>query len=422
MPSLLQLPNEILYLIAGELDLRSLLDFRLASIHLNDIALPAILERRFETRYVMLQQDSIENLIEISRHPVYGPALKHLAICIDHLTQFPEYNHVLPRWGDTIRMHREGDLTSRVTDQRIRIDGEEVVVNRPTYDRLLEDQKYMMASGLNTTYLAQAMAAFPNLETIIFDDGFKPWGATALERQTGVPMVNSIAARDSIEFVTQTLRAIIIAIVTSNISLFELDLAVGQLYHGISPDMLVFPRPVLRYIQSHPINLTSLCLSVYPRNTTPPKDEQVDDILRFIALFSGLKRLALGFCQRHRNEYLPLISQKLRIPGLQFLCIYSIDCTEGELATLLLGHRDSLEEVEFSTVNIIPGGGTWQSLLATVRDELTVQVLSMTDCMLVERRVSCRAGESDDASYLDAFEISGTRQDWADAIHNIVIR
>lgn len=93
-----------------------------------------------------------------------------------------------------MRIYRKGDLIPLVTAQRIRMDDEEadgekvedkevdgkkvdskeIVVNRPTYDRLLEDQKYMIESGLNTTYLAQAIAAFPNLETIAVDDAFKP--------------------------------------------------------------------------------------------------------------------------------------------------------------------------------------------------------------------------------------------------------
>ncbi|KAM7182644.1 hypothetical protein V8F33_014143 [Rhypophila sp. PSN 637] len=279
----------------------------------------------------------------------------------------------------------------------------------------------MMESGLNTIYLAQAMAALPNLKTIVVHDLFKPWGATALERQTGAHMVNSLVSPESIEFVTQTLCATVIAIATSSISLDELHIAVGQLDYGINPDMLAFPRPVLRYIQSHPINLTSLHFSVSPPNRAHPQDRVVGDLLGFIALFPGLKRLSFEFSSRCRHEHFSLISQSLRIPGLRYLGISGVDCTEGELLPLLLGHKDSLEEVEFSVVNMIPGGGTWQSLLAMVRDELTLQVLSMTRCMAAEIRVCCRESESDGAPYLEAFEISGTRQDWTEAVKDIVI-
>ncbi|KAK3370962.1 hypothetical protein B0T24DRAFT_627460 [Lasiosphaeria ovina] len=421
MPTLLQLPNEILSLIACELNLQGLLDFRLASRHLNGAALPAFSKRRFGTRYVMLQQHSLENLIEISRHRVFGPALKTLTICIDHLTEHPEYGRTIWHWGDSVRMYHEGDLIPGAPDPTLREGSEEAVVNRPAYKRVLEDQKCMMESGLNTTYLAQAMAAFPNLETVVVDDAFKPWGATALERQTGVPMANGIEAFDSIKFVMQTLRAIILAIAASNISLYQLDLATGLLEGGISPDMLVFPSPVLQYIRSHPISLTSLCLSVSPRNRTHLNSQLVGDLLGFILLFPGLQRLSLAFNDRDEHEHFPAISQTLRLPGLRFLGIDAVQCTEDELVTLLLGHKDSLEEVCFSLVGIISEGGSWQSLLATVRDKLSIQVLTMENCLSVDNDVYCRESGSDDTAYVKSFEISGPRQDWTDAINGITI-
>lgn len=420
MPTLLQLPNEIISLIAYELSLQSLLDFRLASRHLNGVALPAFSKRRFETRYVMLQQHSLENLLEISRHPVFSPALKTLTICIDHLTEYPEDGRTLWHWGDSVRMHHEGYLIPGAPDPTLRGDSEEAVVNRPAYDRIFEDQKCMMESGLNTTYLAQAIAAFPNLETVVVDDAFKPWGATTLERQTGVPMANGIEALNSIEFVMQTLRATILAIAASNTSP-ELDIAIGRLNGGISPDMLVFPRPVLQFIQSHPISLTSLCLSVSSRNSMRPDSELVGDLLGFITLFPGLQRLSLEFNHRDEYEHFPAISQTLRLPGLRFLRIDAVQCTEDELVALLLGHKDSLEEVYFSLVDLISEGGTWQSLLATVRDKLSIQVLTMESCLSAEKEVYCAGSGSDDAGYLERFEISGTRQDWTDAINDITI-
>lgn len=421
MPTLLQLPNEILSLIAYELSLQSLLDFRLASRHLNGVALPAFSKQRFETRYVMLHQHSLENLIEISRHPVFGPALKTLSICIDHLTEHPEDGRTMWHRGDSVRVHHEGYLIPGALDPTLRGGGEESVVNRPAYDRIFEDQKCMMKSGLYTTYLAQAITAFPNLETVVVDDAFRPWGATTLERQTSVPMANGIEGLDSIEFVMQTLRATILAIAASNTSLPELDIAIGRLNGGISPDMLVFPRPVLQYIQSHPISLTSLCLSVSPRNSIRPDSELVGDLLGFITLFPGLQRLSLGFNFRDEHEHFPAISQTLRLPGLRFLSIDAVQCTEDELVALLLGHKDSLEEVCFSLVDLISEGGTWQSLLATVRDKLSIQVLTMENCLSAEKEVYCRESGSDDAGYLDRFEISGTRQDWTDAINDITI-
>ncbi|KAK0707010.1 hypothetical protein B0T26DRAFT_728839 [Lasiosphaeria miniovina] len=421
MPTLLQLPNDVLSLIAWEIHLRSLLNFRLASKHLNAVALPAICKRRFETRYVMLQQHSLENLLEISRHTVFGPALKTLTICIDHLKKHPQYDHAPLHWGDLARMMAEGDLIPGMPDPSSRGGSEELVVNRPAYESLLEDQKFMMESGLNTAYLTQAIAAFPNLETVVVNNAFQPWGAAAQGRQTSVPMSNGIDGLESNEFVVQTLHRVILAIAANNISLYELDIAIGRLDGGISPDMLVFPRPVLRYIQSHPISLTSLCLSVSPRNSIHPNSELVGDLLGFTALFPGLQRLSLEFNLRDEHEHFPAISQRLRLPGLRFLAIGAVQCTESELVTLLLGQKDSLEEVSFTLIDIISEGGSWQSCLATIRDELSIRLLEMIHCQSADKDVYyCESG-SDGVTYLDAFEIGGSWQDWTDSINCITI-
>ena len=76
MATLLQLPNEILLLITDALDTQNLCNLRLASKRMNDFTLPTVFKRCFETRCVMLQQPSLENLVTVSRHPAFGPARK----------------------------------------------------------------------------------------------------------------------------------------------------------------------------------------------------------------------------------------------------------------------------------------------------------------------------------------------------------
>lgn len=370
----------------------------------------------------MLQQHSLENLIEISRHRVFGPALRNLTVCIDHLTEDPEDSRALWYWGDDTRRLREGSVDHGILDRNLKETDEEAAVDRQAYDLLLENQRFMMEFGLNTTYLSQAIATLPNLETVVVDDAFKPWGATTLIQQAGLPLTNAIEGFDSIEFVEQALRAIVLAIVTSNISLYELDITAGRFRDcGISPDMLVFPRPVLRYIRSHPVSLTSLSLSVCPSNRTRRNSEYVTDLLGFIELFPRLQRLFLEFDPQDEYEHLPEFSQRLRLQNLRFLGISGAQCTNVELVALLLGHKNTLEEAYFSLVDIISEGGSWQALLATVRDELSVQVLTMDKCRSGDKEVYYCESESDDTTYLDSFEIGPTIRDWTDAINGLVI-
>jgi hypothetical protein len=213
-----------------------------------------------------------------------------------------------------------------------------------------------------------------------------------------------------------------LATVASNTSLYELAITAGRLNgDGISPDMLVFPRPVLQHIRSHPTSLTSLSLSVHPHNRIRPDSEYVTNLLGFIALFPKVQRLSLEFDPRDEHKNFPELSRRLRLRELRFLSVGAVDCTEGELVTLLLGHKDTLEEAYFSRVDIKPEGGSWQSLLTTVRDELSVQVLTMDSCLLGDEEVFCRGSDSDNAIYLERFEIGGAGQVWTDTINGIVV-
>ncbi|KAL8378037.1 hypothetical protein RB595_008638 [Gaeumannomyces hyphopodioides] len=423
MPALLGLPNEILFLITDALDVTSLCNLRLASRNLNDVALPALSNRCFETRYVMLQQHSLENLIEISRHRVFGPALKNLTICIDHLTEDPEDSHALWHWGDHALRLKEGGVDNGILVRNPREMGEEAVVDREAYDLLVENQKFMMEFGLNTTYLAQAMATLPKLERVVVDDAFRPWGAKTLIRQAGVPLTNAMESFDSIEFVEQALRAIVLALVASNTSLYELAIVSGLLrLDGVRPKMLVFPQPVLRHIRSRPISLTCLSLSVSASGWRHTDSECVSDLLGFIALFPRLQRLCLKFNPLDEHEHFPEFSRRLQLQDLRYLGITGVQCTERELVALLLRHKDTLEEACFSLVDIISGGGSWQALLATVRDELLVPELEMDKCRSGGEAVYCRDSERDDADLLDTFDIGWTgTEDWTDTINSLVI-
>ena len=405
MATLLRLPDEILLLIAGILDSQSLYNLRLASKRMDAVTLPAFSKRCFETRCVMLQLPSLENLVTISRHAIFGPEVTDLAIAIDHLT------------------------TERPSEGLRRLFvGEDAVVADRAYDRLLEDQSVMMQSGLNTTYLAQAMAALPNLDTVVFnydDCDHRPWGRRVIERQTGLLLTKTAIDLDSIEFVERALRAVILAIIASkSASLRKLEITLGSHeYSSLHPDMLVFPGPVLRYIRSNPPNLTNLVLWLYQYNIARPEREGGADLAGFISLFPKLQRLHLAFDPGEGYyQHFADFSQKLQLQDLRYLELSTNQCTEGALTTLFRQHKDTLKEVIFCNFDLVPESGTWSSFLATVRDELSVQVLTMDMCTSGYKCVSFRGQDgSGNVTHSDRAEFRGTWQAWTDAIGSIVM-
>jgi hypothetical protein len=375
----------------------------------------------------MLQQHSLENLVAISRHPIFGSAVRNLTICIDHLTQKPE--DVSPTYfGDTVRRH---DLAPWPAEQG---SSESPVEPDPDeYDRLLGEQEAMLEFGLATTYLAEAIAALCNLRAVVVDNAYKPWGATTLKRQTGFLLTNVIQGQSSMNFVRVALRAIVTAIASSNKPLSRLDIAPISFWvrnegDGISPDMLAFPTPVLRYIRTHPISIASLTLLLHPRRRlggSPPAGD-VTELVGFITLFQNLRRLALEFDPRDAHHNFPELSRTLRLLRLRSLSLRSVQCTEAELAALLLGHKSTLEHAYVSAVDLVCGRESWQSLLVTVGDEVCGEgsaplLLSVDQCLSAGERVYCRKGEGDEAAYVETFQIGRSRHEWANTVKGIVV-
>lgn len=135
----------------------------------------------------MFQQSSLENLLEISRHPVFGPALRTLTICTH-------------RWDPYLyrRVHGQLVMNAKVPSWwRLAATEEadqEEVAKRQAFRRQLEDHDFMVRSGrsavLNSIYVAQAIAGLPNLQTVVLGNPRRPWGR--VERQTGPSRVQRL--------------------------------------------------------------------------------------------------------------------------------------------------------------------------------------------------------------------------------------
>lgn len=91
MPALVGFPAELIAMIATELDSQEFFNFRLVSREINYKSFSYFLDCYFHSRHHMLDRYSLENLLQISGHPVFGSLLRILEVCIDHLTDEPPY-------------------------------------------------------------------------------------------------------------------------------------------------------------------------------------------------------------------------------------------------------------------------------------------------------------------------------------------
>lgn len=71
-----------------------------------------------------------------------------------------------------------------------------------------------------------------------------------------------------------------------------------------------------------------------------------------------------------------LANTSLRLQSLRVLSITAADCTEGDLATLFLNHKDTLREIHLDSIDIIEGKGSWTSLECTVEEKLSIEKFS----------------------------------------------
>ncbi|AEO68998.1 uncharacterized protein THITE_2118924 [Thermothielavioides terrestris NRRL 8126] len=414
MPAFLHLPDEILLLIVRAVDPEDLRALRLVSRRLGGVAQIPLAKTCFERRRVLLQQDSLETLVEISRHPVFGPAVRILVVLMDHLR---------PDLGpDASRSRLSGDAAheSKSVEEEAR-----------QYSLLLIDQEALMETGLGTTYLAQAMAGLPNLESVVIDATEWPRWGPIVEPRAGPQYLRLFMSPYTIEFVQKALCAVVLAVATGKPSLAELDIAIGSEHGGgISPGMLPSStRPALQYVRKRPISLSSLWLRFAAENWTfDPVNDELEMVLDFIMLFPKLQSLYIRFeGEIDRPELMNGLSQRLRLPNLRFLGLGELQCTERELISLLRGHKDTLEEVRLQGICFGGDqGGSWRSLLRTVRDEQLVPALTIEECSTVGGWVLYGFDKaSDDGTpttttwYAERFRIGGTGFAWADVLDHV---
>lgn len=363
MRTLADLPSEVITLLAIELETEDFLNLRRTCRDLNSKSFCQFLGSYFKTRYHMINRHSLQNLLEVSAHPVFGPSLHTLEICIDHLTEDPP-DYEPGTWIEPGRWMflAESDTAANV--------------NEEAYKHCLEDQKRLGECGLDTAYLTRALINLSKCRAVYINDTHRPWGAASQKRQTGVRPTSSIGRVESIDYIKRTLKVVLAAIMASQVSLDLFEISPGFNRQAISPEMLPLWQDFhLGQSMSQPTPFTCLSLMIDPKTQTH-STAWTQELLNFINLFPDLKEFSLYFYERDEDGRLGTLSNSLRLQSLRVLSITAADCTEDVLATLFLNHKETLKEIYLDSVDIIEGKGSWTSLECTVEEKLSVEKFS----------------------------------------------
>ncbi|KAH8810977.1 hypothetical protein F5884DRAFT_670696 [Xylogone sp. PMI_703] len=357
MSAISNLPAELIEMVANELDTIDFLNFRLVCKEFWSKSFALFLECYFRTRYHTLSRQSLENLVQISRHPILGPSLHILEIGIDHWTDEPPLDA-------------------------------EINVNQQEHRRYLDDQNYLKESGLDTAYLTQIFNNIRNCHTIRLNDNHGAWIFMSQRRQTEVYLTSNIEQHESMEFVKRAIHIILLATIISQLQLKSFGISLGIGRTPISPEMLVLPKPCLEQVHSHLVSLSALELVISPEGGSSRRD-WVNNLVNFVHLFQNLEQLDLYFDYRLEHQIFHDLTESLHIRQLLVLCLSGVDGMQDDLARLILSQKDTLKEIQLDIINII-GGGSWPPLIRLMRDQLSLENLVIMECELGGKQVRVR--------------------------------
>lgn len=206
----------------------------------------------------------------------------------------------------------------------------------------------------------------------------------------------------------RALRVILAAVIASRLPLEEFNKSFGFNRFAVHPSMLALPELCSNQLRARLTSVSTLLLRLNPQSGGSA-DGWARDLIGFITLFPALERLGLSFYPddypRDEIRRFGAICEALRLRRLRVLEGECVECNEDDLAKLILSHKDILKEISFKAVCIVAGGGTWQSLIRMIRDQLSIGKLTM-DCKLAGKAVV--AGNGDGVGYPVALKLAET--------------
>ncbi|KAH7231670.1 uncharacterized protein BKA55DRAFT_524014 [Fusarium redolens] len=370
MPTISHLPIEMLCSIANLLDDEAFFRFRQTSQLINNSTASQFATRYFERRCVFLQRHSLEALIDIARHPTFGPTVQSLDISIAHITKDPDL------W--------ERDMQYRPEEGN---EKEKAVVNTIAYSRYQDDQRYIMECGMATAYLTLALTAMPNCRTIILSGQDRPWGARLQAKQTGLWPTTNTDTIESGEFARHALQVVLAAVVASRVSLEELDILFNlQDFRAGSHEFV--SDLAAQQIRSCFLDLDTLRLNVCSEYFTL-SDSGAGSLVRFIELFPTATLLDLRMGGRNKLSLVTAIAGSLQMTALRELELHWVNCTADALVKILCRHQGTLKDVLFNGVHIHETQG-WPLIFCVLRDKLSVESLLVANCLSAKQWVRFR--------------------------------
>ncbi|KAH7008438.1 hypothetical protein EDB80DRAFT_716554 [Ilyonectria destructans] len=391
MATLAELPNELVRCIAEFLPKEDLLSLRESSRAMNAMTLDIFQRDYFQTRYVMLEDESIENLIDISEHPILRLAVRKLGLCTQRILKtFSEVACLHdPRIDDPNWEPLPDWFPDESDDDSAWLDEDEVDIDecRVCGSRQLLSEQDAFHYGRDRAGLVQAMRNLPNCKTLSLTDARLPWGAVGLlnevefpfEVSTGPDIEDCETDRDFVKHVFDTM---LVAAAESKLPIESVDIYMGHMDERRSRDpiavQLLDPPEGLEFA-----NVTHLRLILSPYLNRKQTPNWEPGFTRFLDMFPQLSHFTLGFDGRSDYDYgllFPRLSKVLSISHLRVVDLARFETTASELARTLARHQATLEDVTLREIKL--RSTNWPVLLGELWNMPEVRRLTMKRCMI----------------------------------------
>ena len=362
MSLLEKLPGEVLSEAAGFLDSEALLTFRLVNKNISNTMDYVFLRRFFRHRNVFINNDSLENLRQISLSEKYRTSVASLAVCIHHIPE-ARYDFEFEDMSSQARTMAES--------------------NDPQYTMLLRDQKWLMESGQAAAHLALALSNLPNCTAVEVNDqvdySIRPFQKSKASQLLTTRMTLSA----SVDFVMQLISTTMAAINASGCLLEAFSIV--HVVEGIGTRQL--PRLSSGQLSLPFSKLPSLELIVGLKYNHDQHD-WVACLFDLFKLFPFLKDLDMGFNERLTRAQFSSFGRGLHVEGMTTFALGCVDCYYEDLAVLLKSHRDTLRSIMLDAVDLTGGVKSWRSVLELIRNETLIDSIDLTYCTSDDKDIS----------------------------------
>lgn len=362
MASIDDFSPEIIALIVEHLEIDELFNFRLAAQYFAACSRPIFTQRYFHKRFHLLTRGSLVTLVDISRNPNFGPYIQEIHIIT---------NHYVPE--------RSLQISAASASQLSWLCSPKGVISENGRENYLSEQDWFCTSGLDTSYLTQILQNASNCHTIVLeqDRDQRPWGAGIAEWEAGYfPTISRALAKRAIP-------VLITAITASNAQITTLELSGNFDAPHIETSMLRLPGfcsdEDIPWIAS--LNKLKIAVGFHQCENLETPDTWAEPLCKFIARFPRLEILCLHFSLGVERKEFTALNRMLTLPTTRTLELSGIECLSEDLLNFLYKHHSTLQAVALELITIdTRDGGSWQSVLAAIRDNFHLVSFRMTWC------------------------------------------